>query len=525
MLLRPLRSDQARAINVGIATQSDPRKTRRRVQRTSCLSEVIRWDMIRITTSQWARIANIAPELEVRGTDRCPTWRFRHGARVSRVRLSDARGGLRSFSQVQVTIQVLYIHTSGTFGGASRSLLEMLKGFPEASVEAHVLSQHGPVQRMLADNGAAVVAARGICQFDNTRYGYYRGLRWLILLRECFYLWPTIAALRASKRQWPDIDVIHVNELTAIPAAVVAKKLFDVPLVVHVRSVQRPMEGDWRGRLLRVLVCRHVDGLVAIDSTVRASLPDDLPVQIIHNGFPRTRTEPGENTARARTTGVRRPLRVGFVGVLLALKGVYDLVEAARICVERGLDVEFIIAGENARPLRGIKGYLLKQLKFSADVRGDLERYIDEHGLQGRVRLVGFTPDVKSIYESLDVLCFPSHLDACGRPVFEAAFSRVPSIVAVSAPKEDTMIDGETGLCVTPRDPAALANAIEHFHDHPEELERMGEAAYQLALRNFDSRRNSALILELYGSLIRDASAKAKPAAGPSRHCQTSQAP
>ena len=45
------------------------------------------------------------------------------------------------------------------------------------------------------------------------------------------------------------------------------------------------------------------------------------------------------------------------------------------------------------------------------------------------------------------------------RDEIEAAFFRVPSIVALRNPLPDTLIPKETGLCVPPGDPGALADA------------------------------------------------------------------
>jgi len=398
-------------------------------------------------------------------------------------------------------ITVLYIHPVGAFGGAGRSLFELLRGFPAGSVRPRLLIPRGRAAEIFEREGHAVLSVAGIAQFDATRFGHYRGLRWLILLREFWFLPSTVWGIIRARLAWPDIGLIHVNELTAIPAAVLAKRIFGVPVVMHVRSVQHPMERGLRGRLLKHLVCRHVDQLVAIDNTVRESLPADLSVHIVRNGFPAHARAGNAALGPPQTARGSRRLRVGFVGVLLKLKGVYEFVEAARICAERGLDVEFVIVGENARALRGVKGYVLKRFGFAADVHGDLERYVAAHGLQERVKLLGFTPDVKAVYDSLDVLCFPSHLDACGRPVFEAAFSGVPSIVAVSDPREDTFIEGETGIRIPARDPVALADAIEHFCVHPGEVERMGAAARRLALRNFDIAANAARMLDIYRCL------------------------
>ena len=240
------------------------------------------------------------------------------------------------------------------------------------------------------------------------------------------------------------------------------------------------------------------DAVIAIDETVRRSLPPDVNVAVVHNG----------HTPRANQGAYRAPdgggarLRLAMVGSFLPLKGVEEFVEAARLCREKELAAEFLLVGGNVRELRGFTGWLLQATGFAVDLRGEIERRITAHRLENVVRLADFTPDVDAVYRAIDVLCFPSHLDAVGRPVFEAAFHRVPSIVAISGPLPDTLVPKETGLAIPAGDPRALADAIEYFCRHPREVRRMGEAAHQLAQRNFDSRKNAALVLEIYRGLL-----------------------
>jgi glycosyltransferase involved in cell wall biosynthesis len=95
--------------------------------------------------------------------------------------------------------------------------------------------------------------------------------------------------------------------------------------------------------------------------------------------------------------------------------------------------------------------------------------------------------------------------------VFEAAFWKVPSIVAVRDPQPDTMVHRETGLCIEPGDPSAIAEAIAYFSRNPLEVARMGEAARRLALENFDSRKNAARVLEIYRRVLAARPDKTQP--------------
>ena len=395
-------------------------------------------------------------------------------------------------------IRVLYIHLIGAFGGSSRSLFEAVRAMPPESVSAHFVTQRGSVTKFFGQLGD-VVETSGMTQFDHTRYGFYRGVRWLVAIREVLYLPATIIALREARKRWGTVDVIHVNEFTGIVPLLVARRIFRAPAVVHVRSVANDDASSWRTRWVNRILRHQAAAVVAIDENVRASLPASLAVDVIHNGFTAAAERGGDPAFQAKLDGLRKTsYKIGFVGNLLRVKGLYDLVEAARIIKQSGVDAEFVIVGENARRLAGLTGSLLKMSGLAHDVRADLEHLIQAYGLEDSFHLMGFTSDIQRVYQAIDLLCFPSHYDAPGRPIFEAAFSAVPSVVAVNVPQADTLVHGETGLAVPPRQPQKLAEAILSLANDRERSTAMGQAARAMAQRNFDVPANSAKLLSVY---------------------------
>lgn len=390
-------------------------------------------------------------------------------------------------------LELLFLHPAGAFGGASKSLIEVYKALSIKSVNGTVICPVGNAGPAFSEAGLEVYQVQGLSQWDNTRYGYYRGYRWIILLRELLLLPGTWLALRRvlTAKQF---DIIHLNEATLLPWARIIRRYSGAPIVVHVRSLQRGSAGDWRTRWFNNALTHDTNKIIAIDETVRRTLPLNAPVAVIHNGF----------SVMASDNPVATDVfRVGIVGVLLKLKGVYEFVEAARILLkERKLNIQFFIVGENARSLAGWKSRILKTLDFAHDVRGDLEAYIQAHDLQGQVHLTGFVKNINEVYSKLDLLCFPSHLDAAGRPVFEAAFHGVPSVVAVCDPPPDTIVDGETGICIDHPDSSLLADAIERLYSDRVELCRLGRNALRLAESNFDIRRNAGKLLDAYAELL-----------------------
>lgn len=401
-------------------------------------------------------------------------------------------------------MNVMYIDGVGPFGGASRSLYEAVAVLSRDGVNPHFVAARGTALDVYAKVAVGVVDTRGLTRFDNTEYGHYRGVRWLVLLREIFHVPFMLVALVKAARRWRGkIDLIHVNEVTEIIPGLIAKWLFKVPMVVHVRSPQRKIQ-SWRTQTIDRLLARFADAVIAINETTRATLPAQLPVDVIQNSFTAKRGQNPDPAILAKLDALRPDsLKVGFVGNLHISKGILDLVDAARLLRDAGANVEFVIVGGHTRVGGGIKGLLLRLTGLAQDVHGDLIERIASHGLESTFLLLGPTHDIQCVYERLDVITFPSHFDAPGRPVFEAAFSGVPCIACVSDPKPDTLMHGETGLAIPARDPAALAQAISHFEGDRNEVARMGAHARQLAIENFEPEANARRLKQVYSRVLK----------------------
>ncbi len=389
-------------------------------------------------------------------------------------------------------LRILYLHPFGAYGGATKSLSEMVSALPRGAIDGTAITPAGVASESLRAAGLKTIHASGIAQWDDTRFGHYRGLRWLIVVRELAY-WPaTLGAIRAAARNGP-FDLIHCNEVTALLPALLAKRRLRVPLVVHVRSLQRGEDGGRVSAWLMTRLRRGADAVVAIDEAVRRTLPSDLPVSVIHNGM--------RVPAELPPPSSDRPFCVGIVGVLHRAKGVYEFVAAARILRDRQVSVHMLVVGEDIRRLSGLRGWLLRKLDFARDVRGELEAYVAEHRLQDIVEFTGFVADIRPVYGRTDAVCFPSHLDAPGRPVFEAALFGLPTIVAMRDPTSDVIVPGETGLCIDTPTPLAIADAIQSLAEDRPRARRMGEHARQLALGRFESSHTATKVLALYRRL------------------------
>lgn len=402
-------------------------------------------------------------------------------------------------------MNVMYIDGVGPFGGASRSLYEAVAALRCDGISPYFVAARGTALDIYSKVSIGVVDTRGLTRFDNTEYSRYRGVRWLVLLREIFHFPFTIIALLKAQHRWRgQIHLIHVNEVTEIIPGVIAKWLFKVPMVVHVRSPQSKNEHSWRTRAISWLLSHFADAVIAINETTRATLPACLLVDVIQNSFTAARGPDIDTAILSKLDGLRpQSLKVGFVGNLHVSKGIFDLLEAARLLHDQGCDVEVVVVGGHTRRGGGIKGWLLRLMGLAQDVHGDLVERIALYGLESSFHLLGPTHDIQCVYERLDVIAFASHFDAPGRPVFEAAFSGVPCIACVSDPKPDTMVHGETGLAIPAHDPLALAQAIRYFESNRGEVRRMGAQARQLAVDNFQPVLNARKLKQVYERVLK----------------------
>ena len=141
--------------------------------------------------------------------------------------------------RVNKPILVLYIHHSGYFYGASRSLLEMIEAFPDKEVKPFLLTQTGRVGEIFGERGIDVIETVEIPQFDHTGYGHFSSFRWLTLSREIFYFPFTVSAIIRARLKWKNIEIIHINEVANILSIILVKLFFKCPIYIHVRSVQQ----------------------------------------------------------------------------------------------------------------------------------------------------------------------------------------------------------------------------------------------------------------------------------------------
>ena len=175
-----------------------------------------------------------------------------------------------------------------------------------------------------------------------------------------------------------------------------------------------------------------------------------------------------------------------LVARLLSDKGIREFAEAARTLRSQGLDFRSQILGPidvgNPTAIR----------------REEIERWVAD----GVVEYLGETDDVRPFMQKATAIVLPSYYkEGVPRSLLEGAAMGRPLISTTTAGCRDAVDHGSNGLLCAPRDPVALAQAMDQLISFDaDQLAAMGAASRELAEQRFDEQ----LVINEYLAVLRE---------------------
>ena len=251
------------------------------------------------------------------------------------------------------------------------------------------------------------------------------------------------------------VDHVHVHFANrAAHTAMFLKEISGIPFSVtaHGQDFMKDLAND---DLLRE-ICAAAEFVAAETDYSRDLLRQRCPesaakIHRVYNGMDLTRfPTPNEETAGPSRTGIAPyPVRIISIGRLVAFKGFEYLIDACADLARRGLEFTCEIIGDG--PLRG-----------------DLEARIRKLNLSDQVHLLGSLSQeaVLQKLKAADIFALASVTDTQGASdvfptvIIEAMAAARPVVSTRLAGIPESVVDGETGLLVSPEDTMALAEAL-----------------------------------------------------------------
>ena len=253
---------------------------------------------------------------------------------------------------------------------------------------------------------------------------------------------------RAARRAAADADLVHAHWLPAGAVALATRKPFVVQVWGTDIELSRRVPALARRVLRRARLVIAPSGALA-DEARRLGAED-------------VRTIPSGVDLPARIGEQAEPAEILFAGRLSPEKGIRELVAAAD-----GLPL--VVAGDG--PLR-------------PEVPGAL----------------GFVPhdELERLYERAAVVACPSRREGFGVVCAEAMAHGRPVVAGDVGGLRDLVVDGETGLLVTPGDVGALRDALTRLLGDKELRRRLGAAGRQRIAEHFTWSRFEDETLRAY---------------------------
>lgn len=269
--------------------------------------------------------------------------------------------------------------------------------------------------------------------------------------------------------------LLHAHDAHAVTLAGLVALPTAVPLVVTRRvdfHLRRP--GFWR----------RASCVIAISSAVADVLTDDgidpARIQVVHSGIDL------EAAREAPPLGVRERLGLASgtpvactVGALVPHKDHVTLLHTARLLAPRFPDLHWVIAGDGE--LRQVLAWLAAEL-----------------GLADRVHFLGHVSQPLGVIADADVYVMSSREEGLGTSVLDAMARGIP-VASTSAGGLPEMLHDGGGILVPPRNPDALAGAVQRILCDPDLRRRLVEQASR-TVETFSAARMAAEVRTVYRS-------------------------
>ena len=183
-----------------------------------------------------------------------------------------------------------------------------------------------------------------------------------------------------------------------------------------------------------------------------------------------------------RTVDFSKTFRFIFVARLLAEKGIFEYLEAARLVKQYHPETEFVVLG-------GL------DLENPAAITSEqLEMFMDE----GLVIYPGKVTDVAQWIADSHVFVLPSYYREGVPRSTQEAMATGRAVITTDVPGcRDTVINGVNGFLVSPWNPEELAEKMIYLIENPEETKRMGEESHRIAVEKYDVHKINPVLASI----------------------------
>lgn len=348
------------------------------------------------------------------------------------------------------------------------------------NVDWFFLSHRLPIAIAAQKSGFDVHIATGITDKQSVLESYGLKVHQLGLVRGGVGLLNAVQTVFDLRQILKNIrpDVVHLVTIKPVLLGGLVARWLRVPAVVSAVSGLGYvfMADGFKARMRRGMVGHvYAWALGHPNQAVIFQNPDDRDTLMEATSLPAAKVEMIRGSGVDLAQHALTPAPTGvpvvlFPARLLADKGVFEFVDAARLLQAKGVVARFVLAG----------------LVDSANPTSVSQDQLNAWASDGVVENWGYRTDMPQVMASASLVVLPSYREGLPKALLEAAACG-RAVVTTDVPGcRDAIEPGVSGLLVPVRNSDALAHAIEELLTNHEKRGAMGVAGRRLAEQEFD---------------------------------------
>ena len=362
-------------------------------------------------------------------------------------------------------IKILHIDSERGWRGGQQQVAYLVAGLQRYEFQTTLICQpKSELGAYFQNNGLPYYAVRMLNEAD-----FIAGLK--------------IAAFCRRK----GFQIIHCHSSHSLAIGLWTKLFYPPVKLIAVRRVDFHVNRNWFSRFK--YLNPRLDRIVCISNAIKKVLSSDgladEKLVTIHSGIDIHKFDhiPKNGTLRQRLGIPQSHVVVGAIGAMVGHKDYPNLLNAAKIVLQRVPNVTFCAVGDGPDQR--------KILSLARDL-----------GIEQQFIFTGFQKDVGVYLKMFDIFVLASHLEGLGTSLLDAQAAGLPVVGAISGGIPEVVLDGETGYLVARRDSVALAQAILKLIQTPKLRRQLGSAA-KAHSKNFDIEITVRKNIDLYQEILK----------------------